>query len=94
MWVARDREVRKQSSRAWSVEHPSINAEKEKDQSEDLRTERTKKRRKKKRVKAQSHEEKRVEGRGGEKLKGQKGKLCVKLKRCEMCESVKRRAEA
>ena len=48
----------------------SIYVEKEEDWSEDLRTERTKKRRKKKRVKAQSHEEKRVEGKGGEKLKG------------------------
>jgi len=40
-------------------------------------------------------EDKRKEkSRGGEKLKGSRRKLCVKLKKCEMCESVKRRAEA
>ena len=36
---------RSEKAKQWSVEHPSINAEKEKDWSKDLRTERTKKRR-------------------------------------------------
>ena len=36
---------RSEKAEQWSVEHLSINAEKEKDWSEDLRTERTKKRR-------------------------------------------------
>ena len=58
---------RSEKAKQWSVEHP------EKDWSEDLRIERTKKRRlkKKKRVEAQSqsHREKKVESRGREKLK-------------------------